>query len=464
MKSDVLWSVRFSMVLVLASFAHAQTTRWEALGNGLYSPVPTIEAIVPVGNDVYVGGVFTRAGNVSASMIARWSWADRRWYDVGGSVNSNVQTLRLAVQGSDTLLFVGGSFERVGTAPCDRLAIWNLRTQQWECLTDSVRAAGWGGAVFDLYLDGERLYVGGTFRSINGIPMSGMAVYNLRTRTWQALGNFEERRDTVVRSGGISKVLKVDSSLYVIGFFTHVDGIPAQGMARYDVRTQRWDSVPGARFLVTDDVVAAPSAIVRVGDSLIVGGEFETLGEHGRIRALAVYNLRTHQWSELAGGVWRDTARSPVKYYAVFALHTDGKRLYVGGSFDTAGTIPARNLAVYDFASARWDTLESGTNGRVTAFGRDQSRLYVGGGFTTIGSNNLRVNYIAAWRLDTATVSVASTPSVESPPTVEQGVIRFFVDEATNVTLELYDLRGSRCAVLCEGWKAAGEHVVPIPA
>ncbi|MDW8075970.1 MAG: hypothetical protein RMK00_09415, partial [Bacteroidota bacterium] len=253
MKGNMLCSVRFCMMLVLVSLAHAQTTRWEALGNGLFSPAPIINAIVPIGNDVYVGGVFTRAGNVSAPMIARWSWTERRWYDVGGSVNSNVNALELAVQGSDTLLFVGGNFELAGTAPCDNLAVWNTGTQQWECVTDSVRGVGLAVYVSALFLDGDQLYVGGTFRSINGIPMSGLAVYNVRTRTWRALGNFEQRGDTLMGDPGIVKILKVDSSLYVMGYFTHVDSIPVQGMARYDVRTQRWDSVPGARFLVTSD-------------------------------------------------------------------------------------------------------------------------------------------------------------------------------------------------------------------
>ncbi len=54
---------------------HAQqNTRWEAMGNGLYSPLPYIYAVTAVGSDVFVGGIITRAGNLAVNNIARWNW------------------------------------------------------------------------------------------------------------------------------------------------------------------------------------------------------------------------------------------------------------------------------------------------------------------------------------------------------------------------------------------------------
>lgn len=455
------------LVLVLAGLAITSEvvaqTRWIALGRGLYSPLPIINAVVPLGKDVYVGGAISRAGTTPVSMIARWSWVQRDWTSLDGGVNSNVSTILPIIEGSDTLLYIGGFFSVAGNSPCQGLAVWNPSTRRWECVIYSL-GGGDAKQVATLLRDKSQLYVGGTFSSINRMPASCLAVYDLSSRQWRALGRFEQRDDTLYGDPLVKCMVKIGDTLYVGGGFTHVNGIRAVGIALYNVETQRWDSVPGARFVVGAYKSVLPNAMVSLGDSLIIGGQFSTFGGQ-RARGLLVYHTKTGRWSELAGGIWRDTVSSSVKYFAVFALATDGKRLYVGGSFDTAGTIPARNIAVYDFASARWDSLESGTNGRVTALALDSSYLYVGGGFLNVGRDNLRVNYIAAWRMDTTTMAV-NVQSRESAPMVYVAgtQLRFSVPEAGWVQVRLFDSRGGMVGVLYRGWCEVGEYGVELPA
>ncbi|KXB97649.1 MAG: hypothetical protein AA908_05895 [Chlorobi bacterium NICIL-2] len=436
-----------------------QNTRWQALGNGLYSPLPYIYAVTAVGSDVFVGGIITRAGNLAVNNIARWNWQDRNWYALGAGANSNVFAIAPLVSGTDTLLVVGGSFDRVGTIPCEGVATWNQKTQQWDCLASSL-VGGSAKRIASFYQDGDQLYVCGAFDSIGGIPASCLARYDVRTRQWQTLGQFEQRDDPNFGPPLVQQVVRIGTSLYAIGAFTHVDSIRSVCIARYDLTTGKWGSIPNSNFIVDGFNGVLPNAVVAVGDSLIIGGNFGTFGDL-QARALLVYDTRTQQWSEFAGGVWRDTSTSSVKYYAVFALAYGDGHLYVGGSFEQAGGIPASNIAHYDFSTKQWEPLESGTNGRVLSLALTPDRLYVGGGFLTAG--NTRVNYIAAWMRDT-TVSTIDEPNVELPWRITPGSLHYRTHVAGPVQLALYDLRGRLVTMLKRAWQEAGDYVIELPS
>jgi trimeric autotransporter adhesin len=78
----------------------------------------------------------------------------------------------------------------------------------------------------------------------------------------------------------------------------------------------------------------------------------------------------------------------------VHASAVDGSgRLYVGGDFLTAGTVPASHIAMWDGTS--WSALGTGVNGRVLALAVSGSDVYAGGEFTIAGG--VSVNYIAKW-------------------------------------------------------------------
>lgn len=445
--------------LVFPSLAQ-QNTRWQALGSGLYTPFPYIYTILPLGSDVYVGGIIFRAGGIDVGNIARWNWKDQRWYTLGSGANSNVYAIAPIIRGGDTLLVVGGAFDRVGSVPCEGVATWNPKTQQWDCLTSSFVGADVKG-VYGFYTDGDHLYVSGSYDSINGIPATGLVRYNLQTGEWQPLGHFEQRKSPdTLGPQLVQQILRIGSKLYAIGWFTHVDSIPAEAIAQYDLVTGKWDSIPGARFFLDAYNAVIPNAMVNVGDSIVIGVEHEYAGTT-RARGLVVYNTRTQQWSEFAGGVWRDTSTSSVKYYAVFALAYGDGHLYVGGSFEQAGGIPASNIAHYDFSTKQWEPLESGTNGRVLSLALAPDRLYVGGGFLTAG--NTRVNYIAAWLRDT-TVSTIDEPNVELPWRITPGSLHYRTHVAGPVQLALYDLRGRLVTMLKRAWQEAGDYVIELPS
>lgn len=78
---------------------------------------------------------------------------------------------------------------------------------------------------------------------------------------------------------------------------------------------------------------------------------------------------------------------------SVFAVAVSGSDVYIGGQFETAGGIPANNIAKWD--GANWSTLGSGAEGAVFALAVSGGDLYAGGLFTVAGG--ITANRIARW-------------------------------------------------------------------
>jgi hypothetical protein len=102
---------------------------WSALGSGITgsSSSAAVTAIVFRGSDLFAGGTFTNAGGVYAAGIAKWDGTS--WSTLGSGLYSSLGSGgpgsggALAVMGDD--LFVGGSFSSAGDKPALSISHWN---------------------------------------------------------------------------------------------------------------------------------------------------------------------------------------------------------------------------------------------------------------------------------------------------------------------------------------------------
>jgi hypothetical protein len=153
---------------------------WSALDEGVHTGMydGVVRALAVSGNDIYAGGQFISAGNVSAYNIARWN--GQRWSALGSGIRGNLeQVLTLGVSGTDVL--VGGIFTLAGGVNASNIAAWNGR--QWSAL-----AVKPFDGVQKIAVAGSDVYVGGSLFTLpSGAVTRGIVKWD--GRHWSALGN-----------------------------------------------------------------------------------------------------------------------------------------------------------------------------------------------------------------------------------------------------------------------------------
>jgi hypothetical protein len=95
---------------------------WSALDCGLNSTVSDIA--VNEKGEVFVGGMFTTAGGVSANRVAKWNGSS--WSTMGSGISDGTGVLTavraIAVNGMD--IYAGGAFTTAGGKPSLNFAHW----------------------------------------------------------------------------------------------------------------------------------------------------------------------------------------------------------------------------------------------------------------------------------------------------------------------------------------------------
>lgn len=398
--------------------------QWHSLESGLDGPA---EALT-VHNDgtgpaLYVGGWFTRAGSVDADNIAKWNGSE--WSAVGagiaGDYDCEVMSLASYDDGSGPALYAGGYFYDAGVLGSTNLAKWDGST--WSAVGNDMTASVPSLCVFDDG-SGSKLYVGASHLDNNTPSLASWdgttwtAITNPLNDTITAMCGFNGELHVIgsytmgansIRSGTIlrwskGEFLPLGSGIdnYVNALATFDDGagkkLYAGGTLQYTRdctvnyigcwNGSRWTPVGGG----LDDEVSCLLSSRGTEPALYAGGYFTTAGG---VSAKGIAKWDGSAWSSLGSGIGSD------QYEGVFTLAEfddgQGKKLYAGGWFETAGGVMASNIAVWN--GNNWSPLGSGTDGIVRAMAvyDDGSgpALYVAGDFQTAGG--ITVNSIAKW-------------------------------------------------------------------
>jgi trimeric autotransporter adhesin len=335
-------------------------------------------ALVSDGTNLYVGGTFTNAGGVLNTNIARYDGTN--WYSlrdgVGyyGGLSSYVYVLEL----HNGLLYAGGIFTNAGSVAAANVAVWN--GSSWSSLGTG-SANGVNNSVSALAFQGDDLYVGGTFGVAGGGSAFGIAKWN--GSSWSALG--------VGCRGGVSCIGILGSDIYVGGGFTNVGGVSARAFAKWDgVSWTTWPTTDGVFQYPLND---APNKMVIKNGSLYIGGVFNQAGD---VIANHVVRYDGSNFYPLGEKPANGFATPPINVSCI-GQADDG--IYVGGLLTAAGKTLANRIARWDGTS--WNTVGGGTMGgassanRVLAIAGRGSDVFVGGTFTNVGG--IDVKNIARW-------------------------------------------------------------------
>lgn len=279
---------------------------WSGLGSGIQnrtSTVTRVNAIQPLGNDLFVGGLFTHAGGQPANNVAIWD--GQLWRPAGAGFNSGVNTI-VAHNGR---IYAGGTFSRSGSETVFFYAAWNGAS--WEEVGCCLGAPVDGGVTRATVMN-DRLFIGGRLfgGDLGGATITN-TVFELVNGEFIYIGGFDR---------SIASMTSLDGELYVSGDFQRVEGQPIRYLAKWD--GTGWSAV-GSQLNV------GPSTMTVHKGKLHIGGIFTnsvTVSNLNRIARL------DGDWEPLGSGVRNGALPSRVQ-----ALHSMGDDLFVGGIFLQAG-------------------------------------------------------------------------------------------------------------------------------
>ncbi len=407
-----------------------------------WNPKPDLSVglIVPRGDTVLVGGIFSLVGEwkhrAGLAAIDLTTGTVKPW-------NPNpdgVICTAVAVHGDR--LFVSGDFANIGGQPRPHNYFAALDTLNGEA-TDWDPGANSLASV--LLLKGDTLYAGGEFTQIGGQLRNYVAAVNATTAevtAWDPNASWPIL--TMARSG---------DTMYLGGLFSQIGGQMRRGIAAVDAKTgvlTPWNP--------DTDNSTVYSLLVN-GNTVYVGGAFGQIGGQPR-RSLAALDITTG-----TATTWQPSLTNwDVVYPHVRALALADSVLYIGGSFASVGGEPRICLAAVDTTTGLATNWDPGTDGLVWSLAADGNTVYAGGGFTRAGG--LPAIGLAAFSFPKESALLptpfALAQSIPNPARTTAS-IRFTLPVAGPVTLSIYDVQGRRVAnPLDHVFQEAGRHDVPV--
>jgi hypothetical protein len=314
----------------------------------------TIEAIAPDGKGgFYVGGSFGRIGSAARRGLAHILADGSVDASFQASVDGNVAAIAI----SGDRVFVGGAFRSLGGQP-------RLLAGAVDAATGAVTS--WApedvlrpGPVQALAVAGSSVFVGGFDR---------LHVLDLATGAFKAWF-----------PGPIQALAASGSTLFAGGLFWNFEAPDRfrPGLVAMDVNTFQvadWDLNSPGSF-----ASANVSALAVSGSTLYVGGDFTTFGGSAR-NGLAAVDIATGRVTAWEPNPTRHSVRQAMR-----AIAPSGAGVLVAGDFTSIGGKARQGLAVVDAETGAATDWDPGPSFGVHALGVSGDRVLAGGEFHTLG-------------------------------------------------------------------------------
>ena len=329
-------------------------TSWNPTADA--GPINTI-AVTP--SVVYVGGGFLNAGGMSRHYIAALDTSTGAATSWNPTANNEVKCLLV----DGPTVYAAGFFTNIGGQSRNRIAALSATTglaSSWNPNADAL--------VSSLLVSGPKIIAGGTFSFIGGASRTSLASLDPTTGLADAWDPHGDGNAVLAMASG-------NSYTYAGGTFVLMNGKARNNLACLDASTgaaTSWD--PNADMSV--------NAIAVSGDSIYVGGLFNTVGGQPRSKIARLDGTgAAMNWNPGANG-------------EVSCLALGPGRVYAGGFFTAiAFGSPRNRIAAIDPVSGSIISWNPNANSAVFTIKVDASNVYAGGMFTFI--SGVARNHIA---------------------------------------------------------------------
>ncbi|TGL70713.1 hypothetical protein EHQ62_06960 [Leptospira jelokensis] len=335
----------------------------------------TVTSLHLVGNQLYALGQFTMAKGISRNYAAAFEVPSGALTNWNPSLDEAVSNPGGAVIpfGNDVVL----GFNRYGVnlIPKKHFVVFDEATGY---PLDNTPEFDFG--IVTMHLKGDRLFLGGSFRTINGISRNSFAALDL---PHYQLNPMDVQIPGI--TGDIRAIASGNGQVYFGG-----DGFTTvSGQTRNRVAAISEETLALTQWNPNVDVTGIVSSLLVVGDAVFIGGLYTSLNGNNTIQYYRAVDTVTGTAISLPS-----TTNYPQNDVMVQTLY-DGK-IYLGGSFTTISGLGAfNNFAIYDFATNSYQN-SIYANGFVNAITpAPDGRVLVGGSFTGLNGSTTTPNVSA---------------------------------------------------------------------
>jgi hypothetical protein len=475
-------------------------TQWKNIAGGFEGDnYPTVLALVSSNNEyLYCGGNFNKAGSIDNWGFVRLN-PNNKWENFLPAIRNGAVggVLCLTVEKTNNILYAGGGMVKTGKIVSYGIAKFN--GTEWQGCNDGLTPTS--NVVYSMQAVNDTVYFTGWYNYADGIRLRNVAKWLDPQQTWEAVGNgiygndhdlgpicvigkdiyvggnfktVENGSDTIIvnyitrwdgekwnsMEGGITrtdnktpylkKIVRDGNLLYITGVFDLAGRGIVHNVAVWDIEKLMWVASP----INIDGYVAA---LYIEGDDFYFGGRFRKAGDLEDANNIVKWNKRTNIWTKLADGISG----------TVSAITKWGDDIYLAGAFREASGVVCNSVAKYIPAEDKFEPLGSGITtinspGRVTDMVVYKNELYLSGSFMTAGGTRQSSN-MAKWSKAPVSVSEKTHNSdinLELSPNPADGILNIEIlsEKQNYVSIEIYNLKGERMAVIYRGDIPAGKN------
>ncbi len=315
-----------TMAMAVATAPNGTNENWLA-GIGTAGASDPVKAATWEDGKLFIGGNFRSIGGKTAGYVGMWDGT--AWNTLGGGLDGEVEALVV----NDGKLYVGGDFTSAGGTLAKDIAVYDIASGTWSALGRGIGGI-LGARVHALAHDGENLFVGGQFIVSGTTVAVNLAMWN--GSEWKRVGSGADRPVYALHVDG--------DNLYAGGEFRLIGDIRTRGVAHYTISTNTWEAMPGLTFESSGIV----TAITSDEEYVYIGGRF-SVSNGSSMNNVARFNRGSGNWDNMKGGVTNERKGSPIALaqdpdgigpIVVHALAFRGNDLFVGGDFDNLVSDP----------------------------------------------------------------------------------------------------------------------------
>ena len=160
------------------------TSTWSALGSGTNTGagIGVYSVAIDSVNNVYIGGSFTTAGGVPVNYIAKWNPNTSTWSALGNGLTTTDVFFGVFSIAIDSLnnVYAGGYFTTAGDVSANYIAKWNPNTSIWSALGNGLTGGGTNNRAGSIGIDStNNLYVAGVFTTAGTVPANNIAKWGV---------------------------------------------------------------------------------------------------------------------------------------------------------------------------------------------------------------------------------------------------------------------------------------------